>query len=235
MHVTKSSILFFILLVIIGADAVTVFRGGNASGPASKIRAGDFDIVDGQVVPNAKKGLSCFTTLAAAKAAIKAKDFYSIDSGAIEAAGFGFLEDGKDIPGGTKSEGHRSITVKTAVSEATLQQGLNNINDAPGPGVLKWTKLARTAAPAPAAKPAAAPAAAKPPAAKPAAPAAKPAKLAKPAAPAAKPAVPAIAKPPAPPVVKSAVAPKAAKPVAKTKHPLTRSRSRVFRGVEVAA
>src|ERR1700735_2880194 len=78
--------------------------------------------------------------------------YYSIDSDAITAAGFGFLADGSDV-GGPRAKGHRSITVKTPVSEAALQQGLNNINESPGPGILQWTKLPRTAAPA--AKPAA--------------------------------------------------------------------------------
>jgi len=234
MHADKSSILLFILFVIVGADAVTVFRGGNASGPVNKIRADDFDVVDGQVVPNAQKGLSCFTTLAAAQAIVKAKDFYSIDSDAITAAGFGFLADGSDV-GGPRAKGHRSITVKTPVSEAALQQGLNNINESPGPGILQWTKLPRTAAPA--AKPAA-PAAAKPPAA-PAAKPAAPAAAKPPAAPAAKPAAPAATKPLATPAAKPAAL-AAAKPppapvvkntVAKTKNTVVRSR--VFRGVEV--
>jgi hypothetical protein len=52
MHADKSSILLFILFVIVGADAVTVFRGGNASGPVNKIRAREFDVENGQVAAN---------------------------------------------------------------------------------------------------------------------------------------------------------------------------------------
>lgn len=50
------SILFLLPFAILGADAVTVFRGGNASGPVNKISSRDFDVVNGQVAANDKYG-----------------------------------------------------------------------------------------------------------------------------------------------------------------------------------
>jgi hypothetical protein len=54
MHITTHSILVVLLYVVVGVDAIEVFRSGNGSGPVYKITTNDFDIKNGQAEPNDK-------------------------------------------------------------------------------------------------------------------------------------------------------------------------------------
>jgi len=144
MHITTHSILVVLLYVVVGVDAIKVFRSGNGSGPVTKITTDDFKIKNGQAVPSDETGLptglSTYESIEAYEAATKRtnQQMYSINLDDVKTAGFGFRADGHEV-GGSQPRGHHTIFVKTAVDVNTLWAGLNNVDEPLGPGVLKWT------------------------------------------------------------------------------------------------
>lgn len=52
MHITTHSILVVLLYVVVGVDAIEVFRSGNSLRPVTKITTDDFTINNGQAVPD---------------------------------------------------------------------------------------------------------------------------------------------------------------------------------------
>ncbi|TDL15484.1 hypothetical protein BD410DRAFT_902576 [Rickenella mellea] len=207
--------LLFVLLLAVFADAVKVFRAGNAKVPVTGTEAKEKDfgaLVGGEFQPGQNGGLS--TSIDPALLPGKpTKNVYSIDSSQITAGGFGFLADGSDV-GGKAGKGHRSIVINKPFTPPALLAALN---------ALPWTK--EPDAPKPVKAPA--PAAAPPAAPKPAAPA--PAKPAAPIAVAPKPVAP---KPAAPkPVIPKPVAPKPAPIVKAAPKAATKSKGLHFRVV----
>ncbi|TDL15481.1 hypothetical protein BD410DRAFT_808900 [Rickenella mellea] len=113
------------------ADAVKVFRAGNAEVPVTgtEAKAKDFgDLVNGEFQPGHNGGLS--TNIDPKLLPGKpTKNIYSIDSSRIS-GDFAFLADGSDV-GGKAGKGHRSIVITRPFTPTAL---LATLNDLP------WTK-----------------------------------------------------------------------------------------------